>query len=187
MIDLNTINEANNAEVLSTFNTKKLYFTSLGCSKNLVDSQVMLGYLGLDGFSVTQEPSEAEVIIVNTCSFIEASKKESIDTILELADFKKPENGKAKLVMYYADWCGHCKRAKPEMEKLEEKLKEQNNKVNGKEVEVVYVDGDQEEELLKKEDVQGFPTIRLYRLSDMIEYQGERAADALMGFLEEKL
>ena len=97
------------------------------------------------------------------------------------------ENGKAKLVMYYADWCGHCKRAKPEMEKLEEKLKEQNNKVNGKEVEVVYVDGDKEEELLKKEDVQGFPTIRLYRLSDMIEYQGERAVNALMGFLEENL
>ena len=50
------------------------------------------------------------------------------------------EEGKSKLVMYYADWCGHCKRAKPEMVKLEEKLKEQNNKVNGKEVEVVYVE-----------------------------------------------
>ena len=96
-------------------------------------------------------------------------------------------DGKSKLVMYYANWCGHCKRAEPEMKKLEAKLKKQNNKVNGKEVEVVYVDGDQEEELLKKEDVQGFPTIRLYRLSDMIEYQGERVADSLMEFLQENI
>ncbi len=73
--------------------SKSIYFTSLGCSKNLVDSQVMLGYLGLDGFTVVQEPSEAEVIIVNTCSFIEASKKESIDTILELAQYKSSKKG----------------------------------------------------------------------------------------------
>lgn len=75
---------------------KNVYFTSLGCSKNLVDSQVMLGYLGLDGYKVTQTPESADAIIVNTCSFIEASKKESIDTILELADFKDPEKGKCK-------------------------------------------------------------------------------------------
>lgn len=78
---------------------KSFYFTSLGCSKNLVDSQVMLGYLGLDGFKISTEPQEAEVIIVNTCSFIEASKKESIDTILELADFKNPENGKCQTLV----------------------------------------------------------------------------------------
>lgn len=73
---------------------KSVYFTSLGCSKNLVDSEVMLGYLGLDGFSISTQPQDARVIIVNTCSFIEASKKESIDTILELSDFKNPELGK---------------------------------------------------------------------------------------------
>jgi ribosomal protein S12 methylthiotransferase len=81
------------------FNDKTLYFTSLGCSKNLVDSQVMLGYLGLDGFSIVQEPSEAEAIIVNTCSFIEASKKESIDTILEMADFKADGLGRCKALV----------------------------------------------------------------------------------------
>ena len=81
------------------FNDKTVFFTSLGCSKNLVDSQVMLGYLGLDGYSIAEEPSDAEVIIVNTCSFIEASKKESVDTILEMADFKNPENGRCKALV----------------------------------------------------------------------------------------
>lgn len=81
------------------FNDRSVYFTSLGCSKNLVDSQVMLGYLGLDGFRIAQNPSESEVIIVNTCSFIEASKKESIDTILELADYKNPEMGQCKALV----------------------------------------------------------------------------------------
>lgn len=81
------------------FNDKTVYFTSLGCSKNLVDSQVMLGYLGLDGYSIATEPNSAEVIVVNTCSFIEASKKESVDTILEMADFKDPENGLCKALV----------------------------------------------------------------------------------------
>lgn len=81
------------------FVDKSFYFTSLGCSKNLVDSQVMLGYMGLDGFKITQAPEEAEVIIVNTCSFIEASKKESIDTILDLADYKNPEIGKCEALV----------------------------------------------------------------------------------------
>jgi ribosomal protein S12 methylthiotransferase len=78
---------------------KSLYFSSLGCSKNLVDSQVMLGHLGLDGFTVTQEPSEAAVIIVNTCSFIEAAKIESIETVLDLADFKNPEFGNCEALV----------------------------------------------------------------------------------------
>lgn len=90
---------------------KNLYFASLGCSKNLVDSQVMLGSLGVDGYEVTPRPEEADVIIVNTCSFVEAAKVESIDTVLELADYKKPEWGKCQaLVMsgcmaqrYYED------------------------------------------------------------------------------------
>ncbi len=78
---------------------KSVYFTSLGCSKNLVDGQVMLGYLGLEGFRATPRVEEAEVIVVNTCSFIEASKKESIDTILELADYKDPKNGRCQALV----------------------------------------------------------------------------------------
>ncbi len=81
------------------FSEKSLYFTSLGCSKNLVDSQVMLGHLGLDGFSIAQEPESAEVIIVNTCSFVEAAKVESIETVLDLADFKDPEVGNCKALV----------------------------------------------------------------------------------------
>jgi ribosomal protein S12 methylthiotransferase len=78
---------------------KTLYFSSLGCSKNLVDSQVMLGHLGLDGFEITTEPQQAEVIIVNTCSFIEAAKVESIETILDLAEFKNKEIGHCKALV----------------------------------------------------------------------------------------
>jgi ribosomal protein S12 methylthiotransferase len=67
----------------------QVYFVSLGCPKNLVDSQVMLGMLQKDRYEITREPEKAEVIIVNTCSFIEASKEESIETILEMADYKQ--------------------------------------------------------------------------------------------------
>lgn len=75
-------------------NKAPVYFVSLGCPKNLVDSQVMLGMLQKDRYTITQTPEEAEVIIVNTCSFIEASKEESIETILEMADFKETANCK---------------------------------------------------------------------------------------------
>ena len=81
------------------FNDKTVFFTSLGCSKNLVDSQVMLGYMGLDGFTIAEDPENAEVIIVNTCSFIEASKKESVETILDMADYKNPDNGSCKALV----------------------------------------------------------------------------------------
>jgi ribosomal protein S12 methylthiotransferase len=74
-----------------------VYFVSLGCPKNLVDSQVMLGMLTKDRYSITQTPEEAEVIIVNTCSFIEASKEESIETILEMSDLK--ETAKCKVLV----------------------------------------------------------------------------------------
>ncbi|MBC7385606.1 MAG: 30S ribosomal protein S12 methylthiotransferase RimO [Cryobacterium sp.] len=74
-----------------------VYFVSLGCPKNLVDSQVMLGMLTKDRYSITQNPEDAEVIIVNTCSFIEASKEESIETILEMSDYK--ESAKCKVLV----------------------------------------------------------------------------------------
>lgn len=79
------------------FQEKSLYFTSLGCSKNLVDSQVMLGHLKLDGFRIASSPEDAEVIIVNTCSFVEAAKVESIETVLDLATYK--EDGKCQALV----------------------------------------------------------------------------------------
>ncbi|MDO8527502.1 MAG: 30S ribosomal protein S12 methylthiotransferase RimO [Deltaproteobacteria bacterium] len=71
---------------------------SLGCARNLVDSEVMVGSLKKAGYHIAQDPTLCDVIIVNTCGFIEASKKESIDTILEMAGLKKKGRLK-KLVM----------------------------------------------------------------------------------------
>lgn len=69
--------------------TKKVHFISLGCPKNLVDSEIMAGTLMKDGFEVVGDHSEADTVIVNTCGFIEDSKKESIQRILEMAELKK--------------------------------------------------------------------------------------------------
>jgi ribosomal protein S12 methylthiotransferase len=68
---------------------RKIHFVSLGCVKNRVDTEVMLGVAGRDGWQVVEEPDEAEVIVVNTCGFIGEAKKESIDTIFELAEYKR--------------------------------------------------------------------------------------------------
>jgi ribosomal protein S12 methylthiotransferase len=68
---------------------KSVHFVSLGCSKNLVDSQVMLGTLNQHGYTVNQDPTESEVLIVNTCAFVEEAKKESIKTILDFGGGKK--------------------------------------------------------------------------------------------------
>src|SRR6266516_2019596 len=63
-------------------------FVSLGCPKNLVDSEVMLGTLSQHGYSITPHQEDADVIVVNTCGFIDSAKQESIDTILEMAALK---------------------------------------------------------------------------------------------------
>src|SRR5215831_10704150 len=78
--------------------TPKVGFVSLGCPKNLVDSEVMLGTLARHGYSITSQKEDADVIVVNTCGFIDTAKKESIDTILEMADLKAQGNCK-KLVV----------------------------------------------------------------------------------------
>jgi ribosomal protein S12 methylthiotransferase len=72
----------------------KIGFVSLGCPKNLVDSEVMMGLSQEGGHTLTANPADAEVLVVNTCAFIDSAKEESINTILELAEFKK--GGKCK-------------------------------------------------------------------------------------------
>ncbi len=67
----------------------KVGFISLGCPKNLVDSEVMMGILARNGYELTPRADEAELLIVNTCSFIEPAQQESVDTILEMAEYKK--------------------------------------------------------------------------------------------------
>ncbi|MDE5755979.1 MAG: 30S ribosomal protein S12 methylthiotransferase RimO [Clostridia bacterium] len=67
----------------------KIGLISLGCDKNRIDSENMLAYLQDDGYELTGEPSEADIIIINTCGFIDSAKQEAIDTILEMAEYKK--------------------------------------------------------------------------------------------------
>ena len=72
----------------------KVGFVSLGCPKNLVDSEVMMGLLQSGGAQITSHAEDADVIVVNTCSFIDTAKQESVNTILEMAQLKT--NGKAQ-------------------------------------------------------------------------------------------
>jgi ribosomal protein S12 methylthiotransferase len=76
---------------------KKVGFISLGCPKNLVDSEVMMGHLKLSGYQITANAEEAETVVVNTCGFIDSAKKESIEAILEATQLKT--TGKAKRVI----------------------------------------------------------------------------------------
>jgi ribosomal protein S12 methylthiotransferase len=76
---------------------QRIYFVSLGCPKNQVDTELMLGQVQAAGHSLVQAPGDADVIVVNTCAFIDAAKEESVDTILEMAEYKKDR--KRKLVV----------------------------------------------------------------------------------------
>src|SRR5207253_1845447 len=76
---------------------KKVGFVSLGCPKNLVDSEVMMGQLAEAGYEITNDAAEADTVVVNTCGFIESAKQESIDTILEATRWKS--EGKASRVI----------------------------------------------------------------------------------------
>lgn len=84
-------------EKTKTSKPEKVHFVSLGCPKNLVDSEIMAGTLMKDGFSVVADAEEADTVVVNTCGFIEDSKQESISKILEMAQLK--ESGSIKRVV----------------------------------------------------------------------------------------
>ena len=75
----------------------KVGFVSLGCSKNLVDTEMMIGLFKKNNFEIVNNPKEAEIIVINTCGFIESAKEEAINTILEMAEYKK-ENCKYLIV-----------------------------------------------------------------------------------------
>lgn len=75
----------------------KILFISLGCDKNLVDTEVMLGMLASRGYEMTNDEQEADIIVINTCCFIHDAKEESIQNILEMAEYKK--NGSAKALV----------------------------------------------------------------------------------------
>ena len=78
---------------------KKLFFQTLGCPKNRVDSEVMLGTLVGNGYGLVAQPDDADVLVVNTCSFIEESKVESIDAIMDLVHAKNEGSQQKKVVV----------------------------------------------------------------------------------------
>ena len=80
------------------YKVQKIGFVSLGCPKNLVDSEVMMGQLKQHGYELTADREAADVIVVNTCGFIESAKEESINTILEMAELKDSANLKRLVV-----------------------------------------------------------------------------------------
>ena len=77
----------------------KVGFVSLGCPKNLVDSEVMMGLLHHNGAELTQRAEDAEIIVINTCSFIDSAKQESVNTILEMVQHKQAHGGKASRIV----------------------------------------------------------------------------------------
>jgi ribosomal protein S12 methylthiotransferase len=98
----------------------KVGFVSLGCPKNLVDSEVMMGELVARGHELTPHPDQAEVLVVNTCSFIDPAKKESIDTILEMAEYKKTGRARKLIVAgcLVERYRGDIRKEMPEVDAL---------------------------------------------------------------------
>ena len=90
----------------------KVGFISLGCSKNLIDTEMMIGVFKNNGFTIVNNPQTADIIVINTCGFIEPAKEEAINTILEMAEYKK--TGKCKILV--ATGC-LVERYKEELEK----------------------------------------------------------------------
>ena len=83
---------SNPVSVSSSPSKKRVYLETLGCSKNRVDSEIMLASLQNQGYELTMTPDSAEVIIVNTCAFLTEASEESINRILDLSDFKSSGN-----------------------------------------------------------------------------------------------
>ncbi|MCL2015942.1 MAG: 30S ribosomal protein S12 methylthiotransferase RimO [Defluviitaleaceae bacterium] len=107
----------NNAENKGTF-----YLHSLGCDKNLIDSEIMLGLLKEDGYTITTEPSQADLIVVNTCGFIEEAVEEGINAILQMSTYKDEKNGRCKTLIVTGcmaqRYNAEIKKTIPEVDKI---------------------------------------------------------------------
>ncbi|MDE3104741.1 MAG: 30S ribosomal protein S12 methylthiotransferase RimO [Acidobacteriota bacterium] len=90
---------ANTESLAPAKDRTKVGFVSLGCPKNLVDSEVMMGMLHHNGAQLTPDAQEADVIVINTCSFIDSAKQESVNTILEMVQHKQQHGGKASRIV----------------------------------------------------------------------------------------
>ena len=123
-------------------------FVSLGCSKNLLDTEMTIGLFKNNKFNIVNDPSDADIIVINTCGFIESAKEEAINTILEMAEYKQ---GRCKyliamgcLVERYKD---ELEKALPEVD-LFIKYSEYNNIWEQIESVIGKVDEDEEDEKL---------------------------------------
>ena len=87
------------ADVIAAPARPRVGFVSLGCPKNLVDSEVMMGLLHHNGAELTARAEDAEIIVINTCSFIDSAKQESVNTILEMVQHKRAHGGKAQRIV----------------------------------------------------------------------------------------
>ena len=72
-----------------SFLPRTIHFVSLGCAKNRVDSEILAGIAGKRGFEIVSEPDRAEVIVVNTCAFVESAREESVDVLLDMAKYAR--------------------------------------------------------------------------------------------------
>jgi protein disulfide-isomerase-like protein len=86
--------------------------------------------------------------------------------------------------LFYAEWCGHCKSFKPEWEKAKAQL--DSTRINGVKINIVSIDCDKEEDLAKQYDISGFPTVKCIKKDDVIEYNDERNADAVIKFVRQQ-
>ncbi len=87
------------SQSVETATRPRVGFVSLGCPKNLVDSEVMMGLLHYNGAELTPNAEDAEIIVINTCSFIDSAKQESVNTILEMVQHKREHGGKASRIV----------------------------------------------------------------------------------------
>ena len=99
---------------------KNIYLLSLGCAKNLVDSEILIGGLKQSNFLITEVPDDADTIIINTCGFLDQAREESIDSIVEAAELKKKGNLKQLIVMGCLSerYPGQLKKELPEVDKF---------------------------------------------------------------------
>ena len=111
------------------------------------------------------------------------NKSKKMSNALINATSIKPSSGECVVALFYADWCGHCKRFKPEFEQAMEKLNGQTNK-NGKKLRLVKVDCDANKDLAKEYGISGYPTVKILQDDGTItEYGGERSYEGLRKYL----
>lgn len=99
---------------------KQIYLLSLGCAKNLVDSEILIGGLKQSNFLMTSKPDDADTIIINTCGFLEQAREESIDSIVEAVDLKKTGKLQQLIVMGCLSerYPGQLKKELPEVDRF---------------------------------------------------------------------